>query len=70
VVTSVVEDQAAEVGVLRGVLHGGESLICTFPGVWHTVLLALGWVQDCSASAEGAAAIDAAAATANSIGGR
>lgn len=45
-------------------------MICALPGVWHTVLLALGWVQDCSASAVGAAAIDAVAAAANSIGGR
>jgi hypothetical protein len=49
---------------------GGELTIWAFPGDWHTVLLALGYVQDCSASAVGAAAIDAAAATANNVGAR
>ena len=32
---------------------GGELTIWAFPGDWHTVLLALGLVQDCSASAGG-----------------
>jgi hypothetical protein len=69
VVTSVVEDQGAEVGVLRGVLYGRRVVDLHISGVWHMVLLAPRLVQDCSASAVGAAAIDAAAATANNIGG-
>ncbi len=67
----VQDDQvAAEGGEPWGVLHrGGGSLICTFPGVWHIVLEPLTLVHDGgSASAEGTAAIEAAAATANSTG--
>jgi hypothetical protein len=45
-------------------------LICTFPGVWHAVLSALSWGHPTSTSAEGAAAIDTAAATVNNIGGK
>jgi hypothetical protein len=49
---------------------GGELTIWAFPGDWHTVLFALTVVQVCSASAEGAPTIDAAAATANNVGAR